>query len=98
MLSLLNLSDVVFCGDFNAPRGRETWLIIASKLKDNIPQDITTTIDGHLHRAGDLQIVVDGLFTSKNYKASDVRVISGISDHCAIVANIEHSTFDVENI
>jgi endonuclease/exonuclease/phosphatase family metal-dependent hydrolase len=98
MLPLIDLNNIILCGDFNAPRGRKTWEIIASKLKDNIPSEVTTTLDGNIHRAGDLQLVVDGLFTSKNYRTSDVRVISGVSDHCAIVANIEHSTFDVENI
>jgi endonuclease/exonuclease/phosphatase family metal-dependent hydrolase len=88
MLSLLDLNNIVLCGDFNAPRGRKTWIILSSKLNDNIPENIKTTIDANIHRAGDLHLVVDGLFTSNNYKASDVRVVSGVSDHCAIAANI----------
>jgi len=93
-----DLNNIIFCGDFNAPRGRKTWSILSSKLKDNIPDEIMTTVDAKIHRAGNLMLVVDGLFTSKNYKVTGVRVISGVSDHCAIVANIEHSTFDVDYI
>lgn len=91
MLPLIDLNNIIFCGDFNAPRGRKTWSILSSKLKDNIPEDVTTTIDANIHRAGNLGLVVDGLFTSKNYQASNVRVISGVSDHCAIVSNIQSS-------
>lgn len=96
MLALLDLTNIIFCGDFNAPRGRQIWSILSSKLKDNVPNEITTTIDGNIHRAGNLQLVVDGLFTSSNYKVCDVQVISGVSDHCAIVAGIEHSTSKVD--
>lgn len=83
MLHLLDLNNIIFCGDFNAPRGKKTWSILSSKLKDNIPEEMNTTIDSKNHRVGNLMLVVDGLFTSKNYKATNVRVISGVSDHCA---------------
>ena len=32
--------------------------------------------------------MVDGLFTTPAYKASDVKLVDGISDHMAIVAKI----------
>ncbi len=85
---LKKLPDVVLCGDFNAPRGREIFDRLAKKYKDNIPSEITTTIDPILHRAPDLQYVVDGLFTSEKYSVGDVRAEIGISDHKAIVGTV----------
>lgn len=32
--------------------------------------------------------MVDGLFTTSDYKASNVRLVDGVSDHMAIVADI----------
>jgi hypothetical protein len=32
--------------------------------------------------------VVDGLFTTPEYKATDVGLVDGVSDHMAIVATI----------
>lgn len=80
--------DLILCGDFNAPRGGEIFARIADVYRDNIPGDITTTIDPDLHRAGDLQLVVDGLFTTKHYDVTDVKVVGGLSDHKAIIAEV----------
>lgn len=85
---LSQIPEFVFCGDFNAPRGRVIFDKIASKYKDNIPPRITTTIDKNLHRAGDLQLVVDGLFTTPQYSVKSVEIFDGLSDHCAILAKI----------
>lgn len=85
----------VLCGDFNLPRGGELFSQIAKKYKDNIPAHYETSIDIDLHRAKDDDPVglstkmVDGLFTTPEYRASDVSLVSGVSDHCAIVATIE---------
>lgn len=84
-------SEVILCGDFNAPRGREIFDRIATVYQDNIPVEVLSTLDPLLHNAArrkDLQLVVDGLFTTPGYCASEVKVVSGVSDHCAIVANI----------
>lgn len=90
MLKLLSkYGEFVLCGDFNAPRGREVFDRLASLYKDNIPKDIKTTIDKNIHKAGDLGIVVDGFFTAKGYLAENVRVVGGVSDHMAIVANVK---------
>lgn len=86
--ALDDLGEFVLCGDFNAPRGGEIWNELARRYKDNIPMEIETTIDPNLHRNGALQLVVDGLFSAPKYKISDVRVVCGVSDHQAIVANI----------
>lgn len=86
LLKLLSqIPGFVMCGDFNAPRGREIFDKLAKVYKDNIPKDVTTTIDKNFHYAGDLQLVVDGLFTTKGYRVKGVKVINGVSDHCAII-------------
>ncbi len=83
--------EFVLTGDFNAPRGRATWDTIAATYKDNIPTEYTSSIDPVLHRAAPLPYVVDGLFTTPKYVASNVELISAVSDHCAIVASIQKS-------
>jgi endonuclease/exonuclease/phosphatase family metal-dependent hydrolase len=90
--ALKKLPDVVFCGDFNAPRGREIFDKLAKKYKDNIPEEITTTIDPFLHRAPHLGYVVDGLFSTPKYSIDNVRAETGISDHKAIVGLIHQYT------
>ena len=85
---LKKYSDLILCGDFNAPRGKEIFSELSAMYKDNIPQEVTTTIDPKLHKARGLQLVVDGLFTSDKYAAKEVKVVSGVSDHQAIVAEI----------
>lgn len=80
--------EFVLTGDFNAPRGRETFDTLARKYKDNIPAHYTTSIDGDLHRAGQLSLMVDGLFTTRAYSATDVYLQDGISDHLGVSATI----------
>lgn len=81
--------DLILCGDFNAPRGRETFARLAARYHDNIPPEILTSIDGDFHKAGQLMLMVDGLFTTPEYQVSDVRVVGGVSDHKAIVGEIK---------
>jgi len=93
LLAILeNIPEMVFGGDFNAPRGGEIFDTIAKHYKDNIPQQYTTSIDANLHRLGDklrgAPLMVDGLFTTPHYKAQNVRLESGVSDHCALTAEI----------
>jgi|WetSurSiteA1Bulk_404760.scaffolds.fasta_scaffold01287_6 endonuclease/exonuclease/phosphatase family metal-dependent hydrolase len=87
---LLNVldKDTVLCGDFNAPRGKKTWDMLSREFKDNIPDNIKTTLDDEIHIKPGLNFVVDGLFTGKSYYAKNVRVICGVSDHCAVVGEI----------
>ena len=82
------LGEFVLVGDFNNPRGEEIYNQLAEWYTDEIPQEITTTIDGQFHRAGNLQLVVDGLFTTDHYQAKNVEVLGGVSDHKAISAKI----------
>lgn len=86
MDNLLEIPEFILMGDFNAPRGTPIFDRIASKYKDNIPPHVTTTIDKDFHKAGDLNLVVDGLFTTSKFCVNSVEVISGLSDHCAVLA------------
>lgn len=88
MVTLDRYPELILTGDFNCPRGKAIFDVLAERYQDNIPADVTTTIDGALHRSGDLQLVVDGLFTTQHYIASDVTIQTGVSDHCAIVGHI----------
>ncbi len=89
LLSILELiQEFILAGDFNAPRGRKTFNQLASRYQDNVPQAIASTLDPQLHRTN-RKLVVDGLFTTPEYKAKNVKIISGVSDHKAIVADIE---------
>ena len=83
-------SDII-TGDFNAPRGREIFSMLAERYKDNIPEHYTTTINNKLHKHGyeNLRLVVDGLFTTDAVVVKNVELVDDISDHMAIVAEIE---------
>jgi endonuclease/exonuclease/phosphatase family metal-dependent hydrolase len=78
------LDEFVLCGDFNFPRGGELFATMARRFKDNIPMRYKTSIDPHLHRAGPLELMIDGVFSTTHYDVSDVELHSGVSDHCAI--------------
>lgn len=80
--------ELVLTGDFNAPRGGEIFSAIAARYKDNIPPEYTTSIDGSLHRAGPMEYMVDCIFSTPGYTVSDVKLVSGVSDHCAVVATV----------
>ncbi len=80
--------EIILYGDFNAPRGREIFDAIAARYKDAIPPEYKTSLDGKFHRAGQLPFMVDGLFTTPGYRAQNVRLVSGLSDHCAVVGDI----------
>ncbi len=88
LLSVLeDMPEFVLCGDLNAPRGLEIFDRLAAQYKDNIPPEYTSSI-GSFHRAGPLPYVVDGLFTTPHYQVESVRLVDGLSDHKAVVAEI----------
>lgn len=97
LINIVNsLGECVLSGDFNAPRGLpgqrgEIFAMLSQKFKDNIPLQYTTSLDGVFHRAGYLNLMVDGLFSTPGYEVSDVRLVDGVSDHMAIVATISKS-------
>jgi endonuclease/exonuclease/phosphatase family metal-dependent hydrolase len=88
---LSKIPEFILCGDFNAPRGTIIFDTIASKYKDNIPSEVVTTIDKNLHKAGNLSIVVDGIFTTPKYQVDSIKIANNLSDHCAIIAIISFS-------
>ncbi len=91
-LALLKILEpypsLILCGDFNAARGKEAWSMLEAKYRDNVPPEVKSTIDGTLHYAGDLQLVVDGIFSTPDYRVENVRVHTGVSDHCGLTAEI----------
>ncbi|NCN87378.1 MAG: endonuclease/exonuclease/phosphatase family protein [Candidatus Pacebacteria bacterium] len=79
----------VFTGDFNAPRGRKIFSLLSKRYKDNIPQDLVSSIDNDLHKAkNEINLMVDGLFSEEGILVSNVNIHTGISDHKAISADI----------
>ena len=84
-----SLKEFVLCGDFNAPRGNETFKRITERYKDNIPEHYKTSIDQNLHKHKGIMFMVDGLFTTPSYTVSNVRLVDGVSDHMAVVADVE---------
>lgn len=89
LLSILDgIPQCILTGDFNAPRGYEIFDTLASRYTDNIPKNVTTTIDQNLHRVHGLQLVIDVLFSTPSYAVDQVRVIDGVSDHCAVMGTI----------
>lgn len=80
-------SSVLLCGDFNAPRGTEIYQAIASRFHDNVPPQTVSTLDLMLHRSHK-KLVVDSIFTTPDFKVENVRVISEVSDHCALLASV----------
>lgn len=90
LLSVLDeIGNFVLCGDMNAPRGREIFSILNDRYKDNINKKYTTSIDPDLHKAGDLQLMVDVLFSTNDYIVKNMYFETGVSDHYGIVAEIE---------
>ena len=89
---LQDIPELVLCGDFNAPRGGEIFDALAQRYKDNIPLKYHTSIDVNLHRDGakmrGRSLMVDGLFTTPVFQCSNVRLVGGVSDHFAVVAEV----------
>lgn len=89
LMKLLNtIQPDILCGDFNAPRGGEIWTALTKRLVDNIPPEVTSTIDPRLHYTKGLNIVVDGFFTKPGNRThvTSIKLVNGVSDHQAIVA------------
>lgn len=100
MLSALNNKPShILCGDFNIPRyHNELYEKLTERYTDNIPEEYNSSLDKNLHRLGSDpemkklfdDFVVDYLFTQEPYFASDTKLVFGISDHAAVVSNLEY--------
>jgi len=91
---LKGIPELVLCGDLNSPRHDDPSNVFSQLSRlytDNIPPDVETSIDGEFHKAGQLKLMVDSMFCSSAYKMSNVRVVGGVSDHKAVVGEIEYS-------
>ncbi len=98
LLALLSkMPEVILCGDFNIPRDYNSlYNKFAAEYTDAIPRTYTSSLDLNLHRAaGDpvqreslARFMVDYIFLSKKYRAENVHLESGVSDHKAVIANI----------
>lgn len=89
VLNLLSVyEDMVLVGDTNAPRGREAFTKLSEHFADNIPEEYYSSLDNELHRAAPLEFMVDVLFTSKEYSVKNTRLVCGVSDHCAVCAEV----------
>lgn len=91
LIAGLGGGPLVLTGDFNAPRGGAIFGALARTWSDCIPPHVTTSIDPVLHRAGPLELMVDGLFVTPDYHAADVAMHAGVSDHQAISATIRRA-------
>ncbi|HLC44613.1 MAG: hypothetical protein A2722_03715 [Candidatus Doudnabacteria bacterium RIFCSPHIGHO2_01_FULL_50_11] len=99
LLKILDrVDELVLCGDFNAPRGyNHIYDKLCKRFKDNIPETLKTTLDVDLHYARrDLvqkprisKYVVDYVFSTPAYSVRNVHTQFGVSDHCAIVCEVE---------
>ena len=94
LLKMIKGEELVLCGDFNIPRGNEMYQKLSEKYLDNIPASIESTLDPILHYAnkdnpGRLKLVVDYIFSTPEYRVSNVRTVEGVSDHCAILCEID---------
>ena len=90
MQALSTHPELILCGDFNAPRGGEIFSAFCQHFTDNLPADVRTTLDPELHRYhNQFELAVDTIFSTPSYLVKDVIVQSGVSDHKAIVAQIE---------
>ena len=92
LAALKKIPDIVWCGDLNAPRGREIFTKFAAEYRDHIPAQYTTSIDAKFHRKRGLELMVDGLFSTPQYDVSDVKLVSGLSDHCAVQATVRRTS------
>jgi len=81
---------LLLCGDSNAPRGLKAHDLFCERYTDHIPPQVKSTLDPVLHRtaAQKLERMVDVLFATPHYDVFGVEVVSGVSDHCAIVAKV----------
>lgn len=88
---LKNKDSFILTGDFNTSRKAELFRDLASIYICNIPKKYKTSIDNKIHREGykNIQHVVDGFFTTKDIKVKKIKYQDGVSDHFAVVAEIE---------
>jgi endonuclease/exonuclease/phosphatase family metal-dependent hydrolase len=95
---------ILFCGDFNAARPGEIYKEIAVRFLDHMPPHYIMSLDTDIHRAGKETLaknaeamgvpgqMVDYIFSTPEYAVSNVRMQSGVSDHCAVIATVSKNS------
>lgn len=92
---LEKIGEFVVLGDMNAPRGQQSFSLLAERYRDNIPLHYESSLDPVLHRAPLTQKkdkMVDGCFSTPAYTIKQTRFQCGISDHCAICVEVTKSS------
>ena len=82
-------TPLIFTADLNNPRGEYIYDTLAHELVDLTPKDLISSIDPDLHYRKGLSLVVDTIMISQNIQSGMAKVVSGVSDHKAIVALLE---------
>ena len=83
------IGDCVLTGDFNAPRPNAIYQQLTADYKDEVPDQYTSSLDPNLHRLGRTkELLVDYIFSTSKYRVTDVRLIDGVSDHKALIAQV----------
>lgn len=87
----------ILCGDMNIPRlHNELYEKFIEQYNDEVPLTYFSSLDLQVHRGRkDPELIklferfmVDYIFTQPPYKAEDVRLEFGVSDHAAVIGNI----------
>ena len=88
----------IMCGDFNIPRHHNSLYKELTRLyTDEIPAHYSSSLDRDLHHLGSTRVkdelftdyMVDYVFSQPPYEVSEVRLAFGVSDHAAVVCEIE---------
>lgn len=89
----------IFCGDFNMPRGyNKNYERFLERYTDAVPASYASSLDRTLHRMGNNptlnepifdRYMVDYVFTQPPFVAKNVTLEFGVSDHAAVIADIE---------
>lgn len=89
LLRLEHLSKpLILTGDFNAPRGRGGYELLANRYQDRVPSTLAGTLDPELHytkqkKGAVPEIVVDGIFAA-GIQVPEAKVHYGVSDHLGL--------------
>lgn len=86
---LTGLNSFVLSGDFNAPRRTQLYQKLSTEYISWIPLSVDSTLDPILFRRPGLNLVVDHLFSTPDYQITNVEVLTGLSDHCALYAVVD---------
>ncbi len=81
--------NLFLCGDFNIPRESELYSELKKVFIDNVPVRYDSSLDPELHRIKGLKRMVDYAWSRGDVDVENVFLKHGISDHCAVLANVE---------